>query len=701
MGEFLAGFDALWLITSAALVFLMQLGFCALEAGLVRARNSINVVAKNTADLCIAGVAFCFVGSVLMFSDGAIADRAIAASPDPDGSGAYGASLLLFQIMFCGTATTIVSGAVAERMRFGVYTGVVLLVALAVYPIAGGWAWRGIDGGAPGWLEAMGFHDFAGSTIVHSIGGWVALAMLLLIGPREGRFGPESRKPEASSMPLAALGTMLMWVGWFGFNGGSALGFTTAVPAILINTFIAGAGGSLAMILLDRMRRRMVRVDAMLLGVLGGLVAVTAGADVYSEGAALLVGVLGGFSVAAGSVLLERLRIDDAVAAVPVHLCAGIVGTLIVPVFAVDDSFPRNVAEQLGIQALGVAAIGAAVFSTCFAVFWAVGRFVSLRVDGAQERLGLNVVEHDARTPIQDLVADMEGHRATGDLTTPVRVEAGSEVEPIAVQYNQVAARLLEDSQRLRRAFEETNRAKADAEAANRSKSAFLANMSHELRTPLNAIIGFSEMMTAESFGPLGGEGRYKEYAGTIREAGEHLLSLVNDILEHARIEAGRVLLREARIDLSAMIASVVRMTEDTAARGGVSIQVAPTPGLPPLIADERILRQVLLNLVSNAVKFTPEGGHVRVTARIGPEMGITVAVTDTGIGMTSEEIGQALEPFTQIDSGYAKAHAGTGLGLPLARAMMRLHGGNLTIASAKGQGTEAILTFPESRTAS
>ncbi|MBO6837658.1 MAG: ATP-binding protein [Alphaproteobacteria bacterium] len=690
--------DMLWVITAACLVFLMQLGFCALEAGLVRSRNSINVVAKNFVDLCIAGFAFWLIGAHLMFADGAIAVRGAAGDANLTVAQGWGVTVLIFQIMFCGTATTIISGAVAERMRFSSYALVVTLVAAFVYPVFGGWAWQGIDGGAPGWLEARGFHDFAGSTVVHSIGGWVALALLFIIGPRLGRFGPDGRKPQSSNMPMAGLGVMLMWLGWMGFNGGSTLAFEARVAPILLNTLIAGFSGGLCALVVAIVSRRPTRIDMLLFGALGGLVAVTAGADVYGEHAAAIVGVIGAAAVYLGNAVLEKMRIDDAVGAVPVHLFAGIAGTLAVPFFAEAGTMSHPLMQQIAVQVLGIGSIGAATFIVSYAVLFIVNRVVPFRVSAEAEHLGLNVVEHSETTPIADLVEDMQAHQATGDITQDVRVELGSEVEPIAAQYNRVVARLRDDSERLQRAFAQLNEAKAGAESANRSKSAFLANMSHELRTPLNAIIGFSEIMCAETFGPLGSDTRYKEYAVTIREAGSHLLSLVNDLLEHSRIEAGKQELRESKIDVGTLLNSVIRFTHDTAATKQVRLHLEEVEGLPYLIADERLLRQILLNLISNAIKFTGPDGAVTVSAQVDDTMRVEISVTDNGIGMSEDEIDLALQPFTQIDNAYSKSHAGTGLGLPLAKSMMRIHGGHLAIRSEKGVGTTVTIRFPESR---
>ncbi|MEQ8602374.1 MAG: ATP-binding protein [Marivibrio sp.] len=687
--------DTAWLIVASALVLVMQGGFCALEAGLVRARNNINVAAKNLADLCLSTAAFWAVGAWIMFGEGSLSD------PSPaEVEVGWAAALLLFQALFCGTATTIISGAVAERVGYVAYGATVVFIAIAVYPVAGSWAWAGLDGGPPGWLEAMGFVDFAGSTVVHSVGGWAALAFLMVIGPRAGRFGPDGRNPQASNVPLSALGVVCLWVGWFGFNGGSTLAFDGTVPVVVLNTMLAACFGGIASQLLSQAIYRKVRIEALLNGILGGLVAVTAGAHILPAWGAATVGGIGGLAVVGASHLLVRCRIDDAVGAVPVHLAAGAAGTILLAVLAEPAALPLPRAEQLGVQTLGVLAIGGYSFAVSFLALKAIDRVTPLRVSAAAEARGLNMVEHEESSALIDMIDEMERPGQEPEaLPTPVKVETGAEIEPVARQYNQVVGRVHAYTRHLEETMEQLVRAKSDAEAANNAKSAFLANMSHELRTPLNAVIGFAQVMEEESFGPLGGDGRYKQYVVTIREAGAHLLSVINDLLEHSRIEAGRLELDEESVDLVELLHQVRRLTEENAHQGGVALEATHDEDLPRLHADQRLVRQVLINLVSNAIKFTERDGKVRIDARVEPDGRMALVVSDTGIGMAREELRRALEPFTQLNAAYNKKHPGTGLGLPLVKAMMRLHGGSLTIDSMLGHGTTVTARFPETRT--
>lgn len=691
--------DTAWILVATCMIFTMQAGFCCLESGFVRAKNSINVALKNLADFCMAGLLFWAFGFAFAFGAGSGWIGASEWLFDARGTMAVGA-FFLFQLMFCGTAATIVSGAVAERVSFASYIAITIVISGLIYPVYAHWAWNaGQFGGEGGWLVNLGFVDFAGSSVVHSIGGWVSLAAVIIIGPRAGRFLPGQNNMRGHDLVMSTLGVMLLWFGWFGFNGGSTLALNEAVPSILINTTLGGCAGGVANLILSQLVHDKVRVEDFLNGTLAGLVAITANCHSISGLSAVIIGAIGGAAALLGTELLIRWKIDDAVGAVPVHLFAGIWGTLAVAIFGDPATWPagHDRFTQFLVQLAGCAAAGVYGFGVTYILLRVINLAVPLRVTVDAEAIGLNQAEHGAGSAMLDLVADMERQRREGGFDQPVRVVVGSEVEPIALQYNRVIARVNRDADALRRAIEDLKRAKQAAEQASNAKSAFLANMSHELRTPLNAVIGFSEILTNELFGQLG-DARYREYASDILASGRHLLSLVNDLLDHTRIEAGRMEINEAELDVQEQVEAAIRLMRERAATGQVTLLSSVPDALPYLVADERAVRQMLLNLLGNAVKFTPPGGSVQLTARLEDDGRLAIAASDTGIGMKREDVPRALEPFVQLHHHMNKAYGGTGLGLPLVQALMRLHGGSITIDSMEGSGTTVTIRFPRTR---
>lgn len=440
--------DILWVLVCAALVFLMQAGFLCLEAGSTRSKNTINVVIKNIADAGVSVLCFWLFGYGLMFGAtylGWVGTTRLA--PEVGQGEVWPIAFFLFQAMFCSTAVTIVSGAVAERMRFNLYLAIALLVSGIIYPVFGHWAWNGLDSDSSfGWLGSIGFVDFAGSTVVHSVGGWVSLAAVIIVGPRIGRFSKKRRKPilVGYDLPLALLGTLLLWLGWFGFNGGSVLALTEQVPGIIVNTVLAGAAGLVTPIAMNVGRQRQVPVTAVMNGSLAGLVAITANCHVVTAGAAILIGAIGSLWMLAAERILERLHLDDAVGAIPVHLSAGIWGTLAVALFGDLELIGTGLGrwQQLWVQLVGIGAAATWAFGLTFLILSITNRRWPLRVRRKHEHIGLNVAEHGAVSDLVDLFTTMRRQERTGDLSLRVPVERFTPVGQIAARYNRVIAAL-------------------------------------------------------------------------------------------------------------------------------------------------------------------------------------------------------------------------------------------------------------------
>lgn len=388
----------LWMMVATALVFVMHLGFAALETGLTRPKNAVNVLFKNTVIPPLGILTYALVGFNLMYPGDAwlagswlgFAGFGVGPQSAADLTAAYNPGYtywtdFLFQGMFAATAATIVSGAVAERVKLGPFLAFSAVFVAVFYPIAGSWQWGG------GWLSQLGFHDFAGSTLVHGVGGWGALAGVLLLGPRLGKYTDGGSRPFfGHNMPLATIGVFLLWFGWFGFNGGSVLSADPAgVSLVLVTTSLAASAGAIAAMLTSWTVTEKPDLSMVLNGILGGLVGITAGADQMSALDSILIGAVAGVIVVWTVLWLDRRRLDDPVGAIAVHLVCGIWGTLAVGLFGAKAGL-----GQLGVQALGVAAVGALAFAGAWLLFAALRATVGIRVEPEEELAGLDVEEH-------------------------------------------------------------------------------------------------------------------------------------------------------------------------------------------------------------------------------------------------------------------------------------------------------------------
>ena len=383
-----------WMLVATFLVFIMHLGFACLESGLTQAKNAVNILFKNTAVVAIGLVTYAVVGFNLMYpGDFALGQffgfAGFGLDPGAEGNtvayadGAYTYwTDFIFQAMFAATAATIVSGAVAERIKLGSFLVFTTIYVAFIYTVAGSWKWGG------GWLDALGFYDFAGSTLVHSVGGWGGLAGIIVLGARLGKYADgRIRAIAGHNMPLATIGVFLLWLGWFGFNGGSVLSADPElVSLVFVTTSLAAATGVIGAMGASWGIQKKPDLSMILNGALAGLVGITAGADVVSVNAAMLIGFIAGLIVVGSVLLLDRLHLDDPVGAVSVHLVCGVWGTLAVGIFSGDHSF---VAQLIGVLAYGVFSFGAALL-----IFFGVRQTLGLRVSKDEERLGLDVGEH-------------------------------------------------------------------------------------------------------------------------------------------------------------------------------------------------------------------------------------------------------------------------------------------------------------------
>ena len=391
-----------WMMLCAALVFFMHLGFSFLEIGLTRQKNTINILFKNFFIITMGLIAYCLVGFNLMYpGDFNIIDNGVlgfaglgldaeAASDLTYNEGYTYWTDFLFQGMFAATAGTIISGAVAERIKINSFMLIVFLYVLIVYPIVGSWQWG--SGFLSTLTDEVGFYDFAGSTLVHSVGGWGALVIIYLLGARKGKFD-SSGKPVAipgSNIPLSAAGVLILWLGWFGFNGGSVLSADPAnTSLVLVTTCLAAAAGGLGAAFFSGVLYKNLDITMFMNGVLGGLVGITAGADQMGPTEAIIVGAVGGVIVVLGVALLDKCKLDDPVGAIPVHLFAGIWGTLAVGLLGASSGF-----DQFMVQLASTGIVGAFCIVGAVIITFIVKSIMGLRVSEEEETKGLDIAEH-------------------------------------------------------------------------------------------------------------------------------------------------------------------------------------------------------------------------------------------------------------------------------------------------------------------
>jgi Amt family ammonium transporter len=402
--------DTVWVLITAALVFFMNLGFATVESGLCRAKNTVNILSKNVIVFCVTSLAFWAIGFAFMFGEGNLfiglkglfligsdnspatgeAYKGIFSSLNWTGVPLY--AKFFFQLVFAGTAATIVSGAVAERIKYFSFFAFSLLMGALIYPIQGHWIWGG------GWLSQLGFKDFAGSTTVHSIGGWSALVGASLLGPRTGKYGPDGRVNAipGHNLGLATIGAFVLWLGWFGFNGGSTMAADPQpISLIILNTNMAAAAGGVAATFASYLALGKPDLSMLLNGILAGLVGITAGADGATVPGSIVVGLVSGVLVVFSVLFFDRIKVDDPVGAISVHLVNGVWGTFAVGLFHREVGlFYGGGPKQLLIQIAGILAIAIFSFLANFIIWKIIQKAMGLRVSEEEEMQGLDIGEH-------------------------------------------------------------------------------------------------------------------------------------------------------------------------------------------------------------------------------------------------------------------------------------------------------------------
>jgi|Deesub1362A_J573_1020465.scaffolds.fasta_scaffold05720_5 Amt family ammonium transporter len=386
--------DFVWTLVAAFLVFFMQAGFAMVEAGFTRAKNAVNIIMKNMMDMSMGALAFWAIGFGLMFGvtkTGWFGTTGFFLNDFARDGDPWTLAFWMFQVVFCATAATIVSGAMAERTKFVAYLAYSVVISALIYPVFGSWAWGSLYKGS-GWLEGLGFIDFAGSTVVHSVGGWAALAGAIVIGPRIGKYvDGKARAIPGHNITLAALGVFILWFGWYGFNPGSTTAANTDIAIIAVNTTLSAAAGAVGAMVTSWLMFKKPDASMTLNGVLAGLVGITAGCANVLPGSAVLIGLIAGGIVVLSVIFIDQvLKIDDPVGAVSVHGVCGAWGTLAAGLFNAGGV----TLKIIGVQLLGIVACFLWVFPTAFILFKLLKATMGLRISKEEELEGLDVGEH-------------------------------------------------------------------------------------------------------------------------------------------------------------------------------------------------------------------------------------------------------------------------------------------------------------------
>lgn len=493
---------------------------------------------------------------------------------------------ILFHAMFCATTVTIISGAVAERMSLSGYVSIAVITAVVIYPLCGRWVWGGIlfTDVQGDWLTQLGFHDFAGGTLVHSVGGWIALASVMIVGPRIGRFGEDSQPIRPSSLPLASLGVFMLWIGWMGFNGGSQLMLTNQTASILYITVLGGVAGMSSAALASKIVHMQPQVILILNGGLAGLVAITTGADLLTPWQALLMGAVCGLLPQFSEKLLDKYQIDDGVGVIPVHLFAGIVGTLGIGLFMpLTEGVSRL--EQLGVQLYGIVVIGCVAFSIAYVSLKLISLKIILRVPKAGELVGLNVWEHGASTAQIDLLRQMSVQAELGLFNHRIVVEPHTEEHHIATYYNTV--------------LDKFNEVQKDREKAL-EKAVWLAE--HDALTGVKNRRAVTQVLT-------------QEYERILRGGNSACVAIIDiDFFKKINDEHGHDVGDQTLVHFTKLVSSMLRKTDMFGRIGGEEFVVLFTdtdipPALEKLQKIQAELKTSPLHLEHDSLAFTFSAG--------------------------------------------------------------------------------------------
>jgi Amt family ammonium transporter len=704
--------DLLWPVLIALCVFLVLAGHVTVESGLVRAKHSVNAAAKALVQIGIAVLAVWFVGFGVMNAGGPLSGDGPFMPTD-------GGSDLILAIVIACAASTLLSGPLAERTTLRGHAAFVAVFSVAVFPIIVHWAWA--QGDTPGWLRGLGFVDLAGAGVIHVAGGTAALAAALFVGPRSGRFGGTRRVlvVQSQSFPFAALGVMLLWLGWFGIAISQAMAAGLAIAPVVINLILAGAGAIIATFLANQVRPATVTVVHIIHATIAGVIAASAAAHLLHPLGAIGLGIGGAAASLAGTRLLELMEIDDALGLAPAHLFAGALGVLSVAACRLD-----TLATTLAVQTAGLLAIVAWSATVMAAAALALRFIVRLRVGAEDERIGLNVTEHAMTTDVAMLVSQLGALTMNAGSFAYLDADPDGELGQIAREYNraidifqaqikgvkeklslaEAAAEQAEQvSIRLSSDVEERD---SRLESATREVAFLTQEVSRALiavetlkgvRAGLLRLIGRTFRQPIERLHLMARRAAASRSAADIdalieaaREESERLARRLADVLDYAQASAVETPPTGDQAPVEKIIGEINLLYRPRAEAEGIKLRVVWTPEVSTMVASSIAMRKIMGEMVGHAIKATSRGGMVNFSTKQGAAGELVIDVTDSGRGVSPGELAQALDPLGQDQAEHADGE----LGLALVKKLVDLHGGTLTIRSKPGIGTQVRATI-------
>ncbi len=696
-----------------ACVSLVMAGHVTLESGLVRAKHSVNAAAKALVLVAVTVLVTWAFGFGLMNAGGALAGHGPFMPAD-------GGIDLILATTVVASATTVLSGPLAERTTLRGYAAMITVFALAVAPITVHWAWA--QGGTPGWLKELGYVDLAGAGVIHAGAGAAAIAAAWLVGPRTGRFTGTRRSliVQSQSFPFAALGVMLLWLGWFGLAVTQALGGRHAVAAVVVNLALAGASAIMAAFAANQLQPARVTVVHIMQAAIAGVIAASAAAHLLHPFGAVAVGAAGAAAAYGGSRLLESMRVDDALGMASAHLFGGAVGVVAVAFCLVQD-----LPTALAIQLAGLIAIVAWAGAVMVAGGLGLRTILTLRVSAEEERIGLNVSEHAMTTDVAMLVSQLGALNLNSRSFAYLEADADGELGQIAREYN----RAIDIFQaQIRGVKEKLSLAEAAADQANDLNARLAAEMQDkdEKLETVNREVAFLTDQVARALVAVENlkgvrSGILRLIGRTFRQPIErlHLMARraassrnqgdIDALIEAAREESARLARRLADVldyaqasavegppagDLAPMeklIGEMNLLLRPRAESKAIRFRVVWTPEVAGMGADAVVMRKIMGELVGHAIEATPRSGMVNFSAKQSPAGELIMDVVDSGPGVSPGQLAEALDPLGERETGDDEA----GLGLALVKKLVDMQGGALTIRSKPGAGTQVRVTLP------